>query len=141
MTTDIASLMMVLDATQVESGAQSLDRLTSAGARAEGAVQSLGSTSKGSLGGLSAIPAALQAIDSRTDALRASVDPLAMAMKRTNAEMREADALYKAGAIGAAEYGRYVDVLENRLSSAVAAQNMLNAAQARGARAAGLTAA
>jgi hypothetical protein len=140
MTTDIASLMMVLDATQVETGAQSLDRLTSAGARAEGAVQSLGSTSKGSLGGLSAIPAALQAIDSRTDALRASVDPLAMAMKRTNAEMREADALYKAGALGAAEYGRYVDVLENRLSSAVAAQNMMNAAQARGAKAIGLTA-
>lgn len=141
MTTDIASLMMVLDATQVESGAQSLDRLTSAGARAEGAVQSLGSTSKGSLGGLSAIPAALAQIDARTDALRASVDPLAMAMKRTNTEMREADALYKAGAIGAAEYGRYVDVLENRLSSAVAAQNMMNAAQARGARAIGFTAA
>ena len=140
MTPDIASLMIKIDASQADTGAASLDKLTTAGGRAEASVASLGSASKASLGGLQGIPASLQAIDARADALRASVDPLAVAMKRANSEMREADALYKAGAIGAAEYGRYVDVLENRLSSAVAAQNMMNAAQARGARTAGLTA-
>lgn len=141
MTDTIASLMIKIDASQAEAGAKALDTLTTAGGKAEATVTSLGSASKASLGGLQGIPASLQAIDARTDALRASVDPLAMAMKRTNAEMREADALYKAGAIGAAEYGRYVDVLENRLTSAVAAQNMMNAAQGRGAKAIGLTAA
>ena len=140
MTPDIASLMIKIDASQADAGATSLDKLTTAGGRAETTVTNLGNASKASLGGLQGIPASLQAIDARTDALRASVDPLAVAMKRTNAEMREADALYKAGALGAAEYGRYVDVLENRLSSAVATQNMMNAAQARGAKAIGFTA-
>jgi len=139
-TPDIASLIVRIDASQADTGAASLDKLTTAGGRAEASVASLGSASKASLGGLQGIPASLQAIDARADALRASVDPLAVAMKRTNSEMREADALYKAGAIGAAEYGRYVDVLENRLSSAVAAQNLMNATQAKGARAIGLTA-
>jgi hypothetical protein len=138
-TPDIASLMIRIDASQAEAGASSLDKLTTSGGRAEASVTSLGNASKASLGGLQGIPASLQAIDARADALRASVDPLAVAMKRANTEMREADALYKVGAIGAAEYGRYVDVLENRLSSAVAAQNMMNAAQARGAKAIGLT--
>jgi hypothetical protein len=139
-TPDIASLMIKIDASQADTGAASLDKLTTAGGRAEASVTSLGSASKASLGGLSAIPASLQAIDARADALRASVDPLAVAMKRANTEMREADALYKVGAIGAAEYARYVDVLEARLSSAVTAQNLMNAAQARGAKAIGLTA-
>lgn len=139
--TDLASLMVKIDATSAEQGAASLDKLTAAGGRAEGAVKSLGDTSKSSLAGLQGIPASLQAIDARTDALRASVDPLAMAQKRANKEIAEAAGLYKLGAINADEYARYTAILEGRIEAATAAQNALNAVQAKGAAATKLTAA
>ena len=131
--TDIASLVLKIDAAQADVAATSLDKVTAAGAKAEAAVTSLGGAGKASLGGLSAIPASLQQIEARTDALRSSVDPLYAAQKRLNGQMAEADNLFKSGALGAAEYQRTIGILDNQLNAVSMAQDKLNAMHVKGA--------
>ncbi|MFZ5669130.1 MAG: phage tail length tape measure family protein [Pseudomonadota bacterium] len=136
---DIAALGIAIDSTSADKAAASLDGMVAAGGRAEEAAKTLASEAQVAMSGLLGMSDALADIDHRTDALRSSVDPLAMAMKKANAEMAEADALYKLGALGADEYTRYLGVLEGRLETAVAAQNAMTAAQQRGQAAARLT--
>lgn len=138
--TEVAPLQIQVNSESVNSAKMSLDQLMATCQRVEPAVQKVGDAGKTAAAGLATIPAGLQAIDARTDALRASVDPLAMAMKRANAELAEAAGLYRAGALSAAEYDRYVGILEGRIEAATAAQAGLNAMQARGAASARLTA-
>lgn len=133
MSEDIASLVLKIDAAQADVAATSLDKVTAAGAKAEAAVTSLGGAGKASLGGLSAIPASLQQIEARTDALRSSVDPLYAAQKRLNTQMAEADNLFKSGALGAAEYQRTIGILDNQLNAVSMAQDKLNAAHVKSA--------
>lgn len=135
----IASLMIIINAAQAALATAEMDKLTAASGKTETAVKRAGDASKEAAAGMSAIPAALREIDARTDALRASVDPLANSMKRANAEMLEAKSLYAIGAIGAQEYARYLSILEGRLESATAAQAALNGMQVRGAATARLT--
>ncbi|MBI5940655.1 MAG: phage tail length tape measure family protein, partial [Caulobacterales bacterium] len=137
--TDIASLGIAIDSTSADKAAASLDGMAAAGGRAEDAAKTLADEARLAMSGLHGMSEALADIDRRTDSLRASVDPLTMAMKKTNAEMSEADALYKLGALGADEYQRYLGVLEGRLETAVMAQNAMTSAQQRGHAAARLT--
>lgn len=58
--------------------------------------------------------AAVASLESRMAALKASVDPVGSAQDRVNAEMREAAALYKMGAISAEQYAQAVSVLDAR---------------------------
>lgn len=133
MSEDIASLILKIDAAQADVATTSLDRMTQAGAKAETAVNSLGATGRTAMGGLSAIPASLQQIEARTEALRSSVDPLYAAQKRLNAQMAEADNLFKAGALGAADYQRTIAILDNQLNAVSKAQDKLAAAHTRSA--------
>lgn len=139
--TDIASLGIAIDSRSADQAAVSLDNMVAAGGRAETATAALGAEARAAMAGLTGISGAIADFDTRASRLKASVDPLGAAMDRVNAEMREADALYKVGAIGAAEYAQGMAVLETRLEAAVGAQNALSAAQMRGAKMAGLTAA
>ncbi len=136
---DSEPLRLVVDAQQPAQAVTTIEQLTAACRQAVTSATSLGDAARAQLGHLSAIPQALREIDARTDALRASVDPLANAMKRANAELAEASSLYKLGAIAAAEYERYTGVLEARIETTTAAQAALNAMQMRGAAAAKLT--
>lgn len=139
--TDIAALGIAIDSRSADQAAASLDNMVAAGGRAEAATAALGAEARVAMAGLTGISGAIADFDTRAARLKASVDPLGAAMDRVNAEMREADALYKVGAIGAAEYANGMAVLETRLEAAVGAQNALTAAQMRGAKMAGLTAA
>jgi len=136
----IASLMIVIDAAQAALAAAKMDDATRAAGSLETQVKKVGDTSKAAAAGMAAIPAALRDIDARTDALRASVDPLALAQKKANKELAEAASLYRLGAISAQEYANYGAVLEGRLETITSAQNALNMAQGRGTRQMGLTA-
>lgn len=139
--TDLASLGIVVDSTSAATAGSNLDTMTAAAGRAEAAAASLAGEARMAMAGLTGISSAVADFDRRATALKASVDPVAAAMDRVNAEIRETDALFKVGAIGADEYGRYLGTLETRLESAVSAQGALNAMQARGATAAKFTAA
>ncbi len=131
--TDIASLVLKIDAAEADVAATSLDKMTQAGAKAEAAVTGVGTAGRAALGGLSAIPASLQQIEARTDTLRSSVDPLYAAQKRLNSQMAEADNLFRAGALGADEYQRTVGILDNQLNAVSQAQDRLNAMHVKGA--------
>lgn len=138
--TDIASLGISIDSRSAIEAASNLDKTAAASGRAETAVSSLANESRAAMAGLSGISSAVAGFAERSSRLRASIDPLGSAMDRLNAEIREADALYRVGAIGAAQYANSMSVLESRLEATVGAQNALTAAQARGGRAAGFTA-
>lgn len=138
--TDIATLGVKVDATSADQAAVALDKLSAAGGRAESATERLAAETRAAMAGMSGISSAIGEFAGRADRLKASVDPLGATIDRINAEMREADALYKLAAIGAEEYGRYINVLEDRLELAVVAQNRLAEAQARGQKQAGLLA-
>lgn len=141
MTTPVsAPLEIAIDSRSADQAAISLDNMVAAGGRAEQAAAALAGESRAAMAGLQGISGAIADFDSRASRLKASVDPLGASMDRINAEMREADALYKVGAIGAAEYANGMDVLESRLMTAVTAQNALTSAQMRGGKAAGFTA-
>ncbi|MDP1599023.1 phage tail length tape measure family protein [Phenylobacterium sp.] len=84
--------------------------------------------------------AAVGALESRIDRLMASIDPARAAQSRLNAEMQEATALYKAGAISASDYARAVSVLDAKMAEAARQQNTVNGlhgATAKGAKLAG----
>lgn len=139
--TEDASLVIKVNAETADQAAASLNNMVGASGRAEAATAALGAEARAAMAGLTGISGAIADFDTRASRLKASVDPLGAAMDRVNAEMREADALYKVGAIGANEYAQGMSVLETRLEAAVGAQNALTAAQMRGSKAAGFTAA
>lgn len=74
--------------------------------------------------------AAAAALTAQAAALKASVDPVAASIDRVNAELAQADALFKAGAISAGDYAQAQTVLNARLN----ALNATHAAGAKGAR-------
>lgn len=84
---------------------------------------------------LRAAAKAADELSARIAALKASTDPLGSAMDRTNAELREAEALYRSGAISAADYGQAQTVLQQKLATQATAQQAFNArlGQTRGA--------
>lgn len=77
--------------------------------------------------------AAAAELASRAAALKATVDPLGASIDRVNKELMEAGALFKAGAISAADYGQAQTVLTARL-------NALQMAHGKGAASARLQA-
>lgn len=77
-------------------------------------------------------------LEIRLNRLRASTDPMAVAIEKVNAELAESRALFEAGAIGAAEYQRQVTVLNARSADFSRRQGMMNAAMGIGARSAKL---
>lgn len=86
--------------------------------------------------------AAKEAADlaSAIDRLKASTDPFGFAQDRVNAELMEAERLYKAGAISAAEYARAQQVLAARGTEFAAKQERANQVLMVGAKNARLSA-
>lgn len=82
--------------------------------------------------------AAVASLEARIDALKGSIDPTYMAQKRLNAEMQEAAALYKMGAISASDYAKAVGILDHRMDEASRRQNGMNVVHGAGAKAARL---
>jgi hypothetical protein len=81
--------------------------------------------------------AAVASLEARIDTLKGSIDPTYAAQKRLNAEMQEATALYKMGAISASDYATAVGILDQRMDAAArgqASMGGLHAAGAKGAR-------
>jgi phage-related minor tail protein len=78
---------------------------------------------------------AAEDLERRSEALRAQIDPLGAAQKRLNAEIAEANALYKAGAIGAKEQAAAHALAQARFDAtakalgAVGGQSRLSSAQ------------
>ena len=78
---------------------------------------------------------AAEDLERRTEALRAQIDPLGAAQKRLNAELAEADALFKAGAITTKEQAAAHALARQRFEAtaralgAVGGQSQLTAAQ------------
>lgn len=72
-------------------------------------------------------------LERRIDALMNSVDPTRAAQARLNAEMAEAAALYKAGAISASDYARATSVLDQRLANAARGQIAFSSAAGKAA--------
>lgn len=140
MTAEAANLEINVTANGVDQANAGLERMAVTSGRAASSVQFLGDEARAAMTGLSGITGALGEFSSRASRLKASVDPIGSAMDRVNAEMREADALYKVAAIGASEYANSMAILESRLEAAVGAHNALTMAQMRGSKAAGLTA-
>jgi hypothetical protein len=80
--------------------------------------------------------AAVATLESRVDALKSSIDPTYAAQKRLNAEMQEATALYKLGAISASDYASAVARLDQRSAAAARGLNDMDAIHTRGAKSA-----
>lgn len=70
--------------------------------------------------------AAAGALEARIDRLMNSIDPTRAAQSRLNAEMQEASALYKAGAISASDYAKAVGILDVKMAEAARGQGVLN---------------
>lgn len=85
------------------------------------------------LAAMKAEAAAVGALEGRIDRLMNSLDPTRAAQSRLNAEMQEASALYKMGAISASDYAKATSVLESRMDAAARGQTMLNGVMVRGA--------
>lgn len=118
------------------------ERETAAWARVEAALAKRNAAYRGSeaLAAMKAEAAAAGALESRIERLMASIDPARAAQSRLNAEMQEASALYKAGAISASDYARAVSILDAKMAEAARQQNTVNGlhgATARGAKLAG----
>lgn len=127
---DIAALGIAVDATQVEKGTASLDKLTDSGGKAESQVDKLIKKSV-ELGNASkALGVSVDEVDRRVESLRSSTDPLYAAQSRLNKELAEAKTLYKAGAIAAADYEKIHGVLEGKLNRVA----MLQGKAANGAK-------
>lgn len=67
-------------------------------------------------------------LERRTAALRAQIDPLGTAQKKLNAEIADATALFKAGAISEKEHGEAVALAKERFDLAAGALNELGQA-------------
>lgn len=125
MATDIATLGIKVDASTVDQAGEKLDNFANKGAKAEQQTDKLKS--------------ATEELASRVNALKASVDPMGYAQDKVNAEMAEASALYKSGAISASEYAQAQLVLNARSEAFAAKQSVMNAHLVQGAGAARLT--
>lgn len=73
--------------------------------------------------------AAAAELERRVVSLKSSLDPVYAAQKRVGDQMKEAQALYKAGALSGAEYGKAMGELTSRLRSVTQAQTSLAGAQ------------
>lgn len=122
---DIATLGVKIDASTVDSAATKLDNFANAGARAESQMKKTES--------------ATEAFAKDIAMLKSSVDPAGYALDKVNAELREADTLFKLGAISAADYGQAQLVLNARADAFAAKQGVMNARLIQGAGAARLT--
>lgn len=70
------------------------------------------------------------ALEARAKALVASTNPLAAVSDRLNAELRDAEVLYRRGALSATEYATAQSVLRGRLAETTAEQSRLAASMA-----------
>lgn len=71
-------------------------------------------------------------LERRLYALQASVNPAAIAQAKLNAEIAEANALYKMGALSSSDYAKSISVLDSRMDMVVRGQNAINAAHGKG---------
>lgn len=168
MATDIATLGIKVDASEAEQGSLKLEQLAKSGDKAQASTKGLKTTTDALASGLNnagaastaaangvggfggktsaAGAAAAQAsgqvasLADRVTRLKASVDPLGVALDRNNDEMREAAALYASGAISAENYARSMALLQARSTELAARQSVLNARMLGGAGAAKLNA-
>lgn len=147
MSTDIATLGMKIDASEVTRADQALDKLANTGERTEASTKKVTSATNDLKNALqSATPAATGASNAveemarRVATLKASTDPFGAAQDRVNAELSEARMLYEAGAMSATDYERAITVLNARNVDFAAKQARTNALLAGTARGAKLTA-
>ena len=152
---DLATLGLKVDSSQVDEGISKLDKLANAGDKAETSTHSLQSATESfnssvantvqQLGGsTSALEREAQAANSARNAtqgaasassemadrvarLRASVDPLGVAIDNVNDELAEAETLFARGAISASEYGDASQVLMARQRAMATQQERANA--------------
>lgn len=77
--------------------------------------------------------AAIASLEARIFALKSSIDPTFAAQSRLDAEMKEATALYKMGAISASDYAKAVGILDQRMAAAARGQGVVAGAYGRSA--------
>jgi hypothetical protein len=111
--TDVATLALAIDATQVDKATKSLDSLTSAGAKAEAQTSRLAGPSSGVANSARALGmAASSSGDSvgkyadQVRKLRDQMDPLGAVNLRMFDALNKNKELFKAGAIDVGEFGR-----------------------------------
>lgn len=73
--------------------------------------------------------AAAEQLSNRVKALKGALDPVYAAQQRVGAQMKEAQALYKAGALSGAEYGRAMAQLATRMKEVSTASTAMVVAQ------------
>lgn len=125
-----------------QAAVRAAERETAAWTRVEAALAKRNAAYRGSeaLAAMKAEAGAAGVLEARIERLMASIDPARAAQSRLNAEMQEASALYKAGAISASDYARAVSVLDAKMTEAARQQNTVNGlhgATAKGAKLAG----
>ena len=69
--------------------------------------------------------AAAEQLSNRVKALKSALDPVYDAQQRVSTKMKEAQALYKAGALSGAEYGRMMGQLVGQMKAVSAAQEQV----------------
>lgn len=169
MTVDLATLGIKVDASEADTAGVKLEQLAQAGGKAEAStkrVTSASDTYKATLrqmiaaitentsalnswGGAAGnaeqktrgASSATEEMTQRLSRLKSSVDPLGVAIDRTNDELAEARLLFEAGAISAGEYARAQQVLSGRATDLAERQAIMNQRIANGGKAAKLTSA
>lgn len=118
-----------------QAAVRAAEREAQAWARVEAQLEKRNAAYRGSqaLAAMREEAAAAGALETRIDRLMNSIDPARAAQSRLNAEMAEANALYKAGAISASDYAKATSVLDKRLDEAARGQVALNGVMVRGA--------
>jgi hypothetical protein len=76
---------------------------------------------------------ALASLERRIATLKGAIDPTFAAQSRLDAEMKEATALYKMGAISASDYAKAVGRIDEQAAAAARGQTMLNGVMVKGA--------
>jgi hypothetical protein len=165
---DIATLGIKVDASTADDAASKLDTLTNASVRAETATQSATSASATFKAAISAAIGAINSntvamgnltdkmntyrpaaggaggatdtFENRLAKLRATIDPMGVAIDKVNDELIEARILFEAGAMSAEDYARAQVVLNARSADFARRQGQMNSAMAMGARSARLQA-
>lgn len=109
---DIATLAIAIDATPVKAGVAELDKLTTAGARAEGAVDRLGDTAqqtgeqmRGAGRGAAEMAAQAQAAARATSAAGASAGQARAGMQQLGYQLGDAATMFSSGASAAQIFG------------------------------------
>lgn len=118
-----------------QAAVRAAEREAQAWARVEAQLEKRNAAYRGSqaLAAMRDEAAAAGALETRIDRLMNSIDPTRAAQSRLNAEMAEANALYKAGAISASDYAKATSVLDKRLAEAARGQVALNGVMVHGA--------